>query len=192
MDLIRPRASGVRQTSLAPTAPVDQRLIASSTAELLAQYGSILSVLRDRGIVRSENSPVGDYAEYLAAHAFALTLVGSSARGYDGVDDSGVRCQVKGRRITRWNSSRQLSTIRGLDSEDGDPFDLLAGILFDDQFMVTRAALVPVAIVRARATLQTHVNGWRFMLAEALWDVPGVVDVTERIRAVVPIDDAGA
>lgn len=71
--------------------PSAGRLETSSTADLLALYGSILTVLRARGIVRSENSPVGDYAEYLASRAFGLTLTTNSAIGYDGIDAAGLR-----------------------------------------------------------------------------------------------------
>lgn len=160
----------------------DPGLAASSTPELLALYGSILTVLRERGITRSENSPVGDYAEHLASVAFGLTLVNNSAIGYDGVDADGLRYQVKGRRITRWNPSRQLSAIRGLGAS-GDPFDLLLGILFDGEFRVWRAAVVPLSVVKLRAKRQEHVNAWRLMLTEPVWALPGVTDVTERVRA---------
>lgn len=166
----------------APPEAVDPRLAASSTSELLALYGSILTVLRERGITRSENSPVGDYAEHLASVAFGLTLVNNSSIGYDGVDADGVRYQVKSRRITRRNPSRQLSTIRGL-AADGDSFDVLLGILFDGKFAVWRAALVPISVVRLRAKRQEHVNGWRLMLTEPVWALPGVTDVTGRVRA---------
>jgi hypothetical protein len=160
----------------------DPGLAASSTPELLALYGSILTVLRERGVTRSENSPVGDYAEHLASIAFGLTLVNNSAIGYDGVDADGLRYQVKGRRITRWNPSRQLSAIRGLGAS-GDPFDLLLGILFDGEFRVWRAAVVPLSVVKLRAKRQEHVNAWRLMLTEPVWALPGVTDVTERVRA---------
>jgi hypothetical protein len=155
----------------------------SSTAELLALYGSILTALRVRGIVRSENSPVGDYAEHLASRAFGLALSLNSAIGYDGVDTAGLRYQVKGRRMTPWNRSRQLGAIRGLEPGKGDPFDVLIGILFNGDFTILRAALIPISVVRSSAKPQAHVNGWRFMLTDGVWELPGVIDVTEAVRA---------
>lgn len=174
--------SKINQTTDAVRRGDADRLGGASTAELLALYGSILTQLRVRGIVRSENSPVGDYAEYLAARAFGLTLVRNSAIGYDGVDANGVRYQVKGRRMTTWNKSRQLGAIRGLGTT-ADPFDLLLAILFEPEFGIHRAALIPVAVVRARAARHEYINAWRLMLTDAVWKLPGVQDVTPMIAA---------
>ncbi len=182
MDATAPEVSDPHGDRQAQPEAAHPYIAASSTRELLALYGSILTVLRERGITRSENSPVGDYAEHLASIAFGLRLVNNSSIGYDGVDVEGVRYQVKSRRITSRNPSRQLSTIRGL-AADGDPFNLLLGILFDGGFAVWRAALVPISVVRLRAKRQEHVNGWRLMLTEPVWALPGVIDVTERVRA---------
>lgn len=84
--------------------------------------------------------------------------------------------------MTPWNRSRQLGAIRGLGLDQGDPFDVLSGILFNGDFTILRAALVPPSVVRAHAKPQAHVNGWRFMLTEAVWELPGVIDVTEPVR----------
>lgn len=152
---------------------------AATTAELLASYGAILSALRDRGVIRTENSPIGDYAEYLAARALGLTLADNSGIGWDGRDSAGIRYQIKGRRITRWSTSRQLGTMRGLE---GDPFDILVGVLFDEHCLVIRAALIPIGIVRTLARRSDHVNGSALILRDSVWLEPGVVDATERLR----------
>ena len=54
-----------------------------ATPQLMEQYGRILTILRERGITRTEDSPVGGYAEYLVAKAFHLTLAPNSGIGYD-------------------------------------------------------------------------------------------------------------
>ena len=59
--------------------------------------------LLSQGVVRSTNNPVADYSEYLTSRAFGLTLVASSSIGEDD-----VRYQVKARRLTARNTSRQL------------------------------------------------------------------------------------
>lgn len=169
------------QTRSLPDEGAKPPLAELSTPRLLAQYGEILAILRARGITRTEDSPVGGYAEHLAARAFGLSLNGNSSSGYDGLDDAGIRYQVKGRRITRWNPSRQLSAIRGLGEGSPDPFDQLIGILFNGDFTILRAAMVPLGVVRSQARLQAHVNGWRFMLTDAIWTLPGVRDVTKEI-----------
>lgn len=165
----------------APSLAHRHALAAESAPALLALYSAIVEELHGRGIVRSTNNPVGDYAEYLTARAFGLSLAGNSSIGYDAVSDDGIRYQVKSRRLTPRNPSRQLSAIRGLEP-GADPFDFLVAILFTADFVVLRAALVPVAVVRQLAVRNEYVNAWRLILRDSVWAIPGVEDVTDSIR----------
>lgn len=157
-------------------------LRAAKPEDLLALFARIVDELLSQGVVRSTNNPVADYSEYLTARAFGLTLVANSSIGFDAISDDDVRYQVKARRLTARNTSRQLGFIRGLD-KDEDPFDVLVGILFNADFSVLRAALVPMEVVHARAARVDYVNAWRIVLNEVVWSVPGVEDVTDQIRA---------
>jgi hypothetical protein len=151
-----------------------------TVAKLLSTYGAILDELRRREIVRSSNSPLSDYAELLFCKAFGWSREDNSASGHDATDAAGVRHQIKGRRLTRHNASRQMSAIRNLDAI---PFDQLGGVLVDERFQIIRAALVPVAVVRERSVHQAHTNSWRFLLRDDVWKLPGVSDVTAELRA---------
>jgi hypothetical protein len=163
--------------------PTDQGTLRTTSVEaLLADYAGILDELLHRGVIRSTNQPLGDYAEYLVAAALGLALAGNSTSGFDAIGPDGVRYQVKSRRLTAKNTSRQLGFMRGMDAQD-DPFDVLVGILFGADFRVERAALVPIAVVRTRAVWVKHVNAWRMMLTDAVWEIPGVSDITDAIRA---------
>lgn len=149
--------------------------------ELLSAYGAILDELRRRDIIRTSNSPLSDYAELLFCKAFGWTRENNSAAGHDAVDDTGIRYQIKGRRLTRHNAPRQMSAIRNLDKT---PFDQLAGVLVDESFRVVRAALVPIAVVRAKGVHVTHTNSCKFLLRDEVWNLAGVRDVTDELRAV--------
>ena len=166
----------------ASTLAVRHALAEEAAPALLALYSAIVEELHGRGVVRSTNNPVGDYAEYLTAQAFGLSLVANSAIGYDAISPDGIRYQVKSRRLTARNRSRQLSFFRGFQLA-GEPFDLLVAILFNEDFTVQRAALVPVAVVREHAVRVEYVNAWRLILRDSVWLIPGVEDVTDRIRA---------
>ena len=168
--------------AVAVSLPDRAELSTTASTDLLALYAAIVDELRARGVVRSSNNPVGDYGEYLTARAFGLTLEANSAIGFDAVGPDGIRYQVKTRRLTAENTSRQLSFIRGF-ADSTEPFDFLVGILFDADFTVRRAALVPVAVVRANAARVERVNAWRIMLRDGIWTTPGVEDITDRIRA---------
>ena len=89
----------------------------------------------------------------------------------------GNRYQIKGRRRTQRNKSRQLSFIRDLDG-----FDTLAAILFGERFDVAGAALNPKGVVRERCKYVSHTNGYRFMLTDDVWEDWRVTDVTEKLR----------
>ena len=45
-----------------------------SESDLFSMYRAILSELKSRGVIRTENAPVGDYAEYLVATALGGQL----------------------------------------------------------------------------------------------------------------------
>jgi len=159
--------------------PTINDLATSSTGELLKLYTEVLDELRRREVVRSSNNPVADYSELLFCLAFDWAREGNSKAGHDATDGN-IRYQIKGRRQTVHNPSRQLSAIRKME---GSPFDFFAGVVFADDFTVYRAALVPIAIVRDRARWSKHVNGWLFNLDDTVWRLPGVVDVTTQLQA---------
>lgn len=147
---------------------------------LLELQAAAVDELRARGIARTANAPLGDYAEALFAHALGWTLLGNSTLGHDAVDTAGLRFQIKARRLADISASRQLGAIRRLE---GCQFDLLAAILFDARFDVVAAALIPHAIVEAAAKPTTHTNSWRLMMTDRLIAAPGVRDVTDVLRA---------
>lgn len=148
--------------------------------DLLRGYGAILDELQRRQICSSANSPISDYAEGLFCSAFGWKRQKNSKAGFDAIDEDGVRYQVKARRVTPSNRSRQLSAIRRLDQ---NPFDVLAGVLFDEDFLVYRAALIPIALVQGSASRVEYTNSNKFHLRDAVWSWEGVEDVTDQIRA---------
>jgi len=99
----------------------------------------------------------------------------------DAVSPDGVRYQIKGRRITPQNGSRQMSAIRDLQ---GSNFDFLAAVLFDQDYSILRAAIIPIEVVVARATFVPRTNSHKFFLRDDVVNVTGVRDVTDGLRAV--------
>lgn len=148
-------------------------------AELLALHVAIMEELRERDVLRSANNPTGDLAEYLFCAAFGWAQESNSAKAFDAKGGDGTRYQIKGRRIHRRNRSRQLSAIRDLGG-----FEILAAVLFDDEYRILGAALIPAAVVREHSTYIRHTNSHKFLLRDAIWDVPGVVDVTADLQQV--------
>jgi hypothetical protein len=148
---------------------------------LLALHAQVADELRARGITRSANNPTGDLAEYLFCKAFSWSQAGNSHANIDAIGPDGTRYQIKGRRMTRHNKSRQLSAIRDLQ---GAHFDFLAGVLFAEDYTVQRAALIPYAVAVATASFVKRTNSHRFMLRDEVWHAPGVRDVTMQLRTI--------
>lgn len=149
--------------------------------ELLALHAAVSDELRRRGVTRSSNNPVGDLAEYLFCRAFNWNQAPNSMRDADATDEAQLRYQIKGRRVTARNSSRQLGALRNLPERR---FDFLAAVLFQESYRVQRAALVPHALVLELAKRVEHTNSWRFMLSDNVWLASGVVDVTSKLQLV--------
>lgn len=150
-------------------------------SQLLSLYANVLDELLGRKIIGSTNNPVADVAEFLAIRALDLSQAQKSTKGYDAEDTNGKRYEIKGRRLTSHNRSRQLSVIRALEQRH---FDYLAGVLFAEDFSVLRACLIPVAVVERTAAFSKHVNGWLLHLRDSLWEEPEVRDITSEVRAI--------
>ncbi|MBI1272951.1 MAG: hypothetical protein GC131_02560 [Alphaproteobacteria bacterium] len=150
--------------------------------ELLKIYAEIVNELQRRGITRSANNPAGDVAELLFCRAFNWRQENNSKAGFDAIDAQGMRYQIKARRITTYSKSRQMSAIRDLG---GAPFDFLAGLLFDESYEVTRAAIIPRVVVVECSKYVDHTHSHRFLLRDNIWDDVRVRDVTKELRAVV-------
>ena len=149
-----------------------------SIAELLALHVGALKELRTRGVLRGENNPAGDLAEYLFCAAYGWQLEPGGKAALDATDTDGKRYQIKGRRLAGHRPSRQLSAIR-----DVTGFDTLAAVLFDDIYRVMRAALIPAGVVRDRSSYTSHTNSYTFRLQDEVWGVPDVIDATDRLRS---------
>lgn len=147
--------------------------------QLLALFTAVMDELRARGVVRSSNSPGADYAEALVAKALKLTLNTASTAGYDGTDLRGKKYEVKCRRSTAHNKSRQLSAIRGLERRH---FDFLVGVLFNADFTVQRVALIPYQVIKKHSTFVKTTNSWKFLLRDSVWSIRDVKDITELVK----------
>jgi hypothetical protein len=146
--------------------------------ELLRLQASATDELKSRGIVRTQNNPLGDYTEWLVARALGLELQANSRAGYDGISRDGFRVQIKGRRITSKNSSRQLSAIRKYASKD---FDALAAVIYDESFDVIEALLIPHEVVGEYASYREYVNAHILILKGPILSDPRVQSIKEAV-----------
>ena len=148
--------------------------------ELLAFHNHVAQELRLRKITRSANNPTGDVAELLFCEAFGWTQENNSKKGYDALDGS-VRYQIKGRRLKHGKGSRQLSALRDID---GHHFDFVAAVIFNMDYTIWRAAIIPYKVIRENVRRSSHTNSHLFYLRDQIWDMQNVKDVTDKLRSV--------
>ena len=155
-------------------------LAALSVQDLLKLQAAVIGELKNRGILRTKNSPVGDYAEWLVASALNLKLAKNSSAGHDAVSESGRKIQIKARRVTADNKSRQLGVIRNLESMD---FDELVAVIFDDTYEIVLAVSIPHAVIAEYSTYRPHVNGHVLHIRGALLSDYRVQNICTELRA---------
>lgn len=151
-----------------------------SVKQLLQQHSAIIDELKRRSIVRTKNNPVGDYTEWLVAKGLGLELAGNSSAGFDGIDSKGVKIQIKGRRITPENKSRQLSAIRKLKEKD---FDQLAAVIFNENYEIIDAVLIPHEVIEEYASYRSHVNAHILHLKGPILNDPRIKDIKQLISS---------
>ena len=149
-----------------------QQLSELTPVELLRQYTAIIDELKNRGIVRTNNAPLGDFTEWLISKMMGLQLAPNSKSGYDAISGAGVRFQIKSRQITPDSKSRQLSAIRKYDKKD---FDYLIAVIFNENFDIVEAYLVPYEIVGKYGRYQRHTQALNLIMSGAILEDPSVL-----------------
>ncbi|MFY0645933.1 hypothetical protein [Sulfitobacter geojensis] len=160
--------------------PQEQRLQLGevSTADLLSTFVAVQDEFRARGVLKSGNSLTGDLAEHAFIKAFGWKPATRSQKGFD-ANSGGSRIQIKARRLSRSGGNEQLGAIRDLAG-----FDVLAAVLFDRQYRVVVASLIPVDVVVRKAKFNQYTNSYRLMYDETLRSDEDVTDVTLRLREI--------
>lgn len=135
-----------------------------TTRELLADWAAIMRQLAARGIVRTNNNPIGDIAEAIVAVHYGGERGSFSQAGWDVLLPDGERLQVKALRQTRATTRRNLSPIRDAD------YDAVIVVVFDEDFRVVEGLRIERSTVEEIFPHRTHVNG-------------RIVTVTRKLRA---------
>lgn len=147
--------------------------------EKLRNYAKILNSLYSAGIVRTYNSPVGDYAEWIVSKKSGLELQKNSAAGFDALDkNTGLRYQVKSRWMHPGKNSRQLNVIRDYEKK---PFDYLIAVIFGVSFDVEEAYQNPYEIIRRYVPQNKHQNGIVVTLTNDFVRDPQVRDIRAKL-----------
>jgi hypothetical protein len=155
-------------------------LSAFSEPGLFSLYLSILRELKSRGVICTENAPVGDYAEYLVATALGGQLAPNSEKAWDVLASDGEKLQVKARVVAdpAEPGQLQLSPFRSFS------FDSAVIVLLSaTDYAVSRASKVPRSVVECSASYRQHVNGKVLLARPEIMGHPDATDLTAALRA---------
>lgn len=151
-----------------------------SVADLLGSYAQIPAELRERGVVRSNNAPVGDYAESLVSEALGGKFADYvSEKSYDLIAPQWGKVQVKARAVgdPPRGADLQTSPFRSWD------FDYAALVMVQrSDYRVNAAYMVPVDVLQPFGTWRSHVNGSTIRMTPELFAQDGVVEITEVLQ----------
>ncbi len=147
--------------------------------QLLRLWARVMAELRERDIVRSSNSPLGDYCELLVAAHFGVKPVGGSNPGYDLITNDGVRVQVKSRRLT--SRSPRVGHFSVMHKLDEHGFDDLIAVVLNEDFSVKEAWLVPWDAAKRLGRFNNANNGHVLPYTQAFLNAPDIVacDITD-------------
>ncbi len=146
---------------------------------LFSLYRAILSELRSRGVIRTENAPVGDYAEYLAATALGGQLAPSSEKSRDVLCKDGEKLQVKARVVSDPAEPGQLQ----LSPFRSSAFDSAVIVLLSaTDYAVVRAPEVPRCVIESSAVYRRHLNGKVLFARPEIMGHPDAADLTATLR----------
>ena len=150
-----------------------------STGRLLKLFADIIETLYRRRVIRTSNNPAADYAEYLVCRTLNLERAGASEKGHDATDRKGQKYEIKARRMTPHNKPTRFSAIRQLDEHH---FDYLVAVLFENDFKVSRASIIPYDEVERVAFWQQHVNAHIMPISDTIWELASAKDITNKLN----------
>ncbi|WP_426937426.1 hypothetical protein ACQE2J_08205 [Brevibacterium sp. LE-L] len=122
--------------------------------DLLQLEASIVSELRNRGLVRTNNKPLGDIAEQVVLRARGGSLAPNSTKSHDITDPRGRRLQVKAMGKRSAGRSGRFSPFRSFD------FDAAIFLVFGaEEFDLVLAREVSGNEIETVARYSPHTNG---------------------------------
>lgn len=125
-----------------------------SVKELLQLEAGIVSEFRGRGLVRTNNKPLGDIAEQVVLAARGGVLEPNSTKSHDVTDPNGRKIQVKAMSGRVAGRAGKFSPFRSFE------FDTAVFLVFAaETFELTLAREVPANAVEAVARYSPHTNG---------------------------------
>ncbi len=147
----------------------------SELRELLVAYLYAMERLRPYGI-----ESIADFAEFLFASALGGERVGRGKKGHDVIVPKMGRVQVKERRLPADGRKEERLHLKNMECSS---CDFLGAVIFENDFGIKKATLVPHKIVWQ--VILRHPDPERKVRFDLIAGLPGAEDMTERLRKIL-------
>ena len=144
-----------------------------SVEQLVYFYSSALDELLCRKVIRSAKKPINEYAQWCVATLLGLKC--DSENGNFGVDADGHHYFIQG--IYLGKGAKENGYVCYLKNLRKRKFDFLATVIFDEQFGVKDAWLIPYELVLRYASFNTKSRSYTLVLKGPLLKHPQVVSI---------------
>jgi hypothetical protein len=149
-----------------------------SNGDLFVLLALVMQELKTRNLVRTANNPVADLGELLFCGGLGWQREHNQGKDIDAIMKNGERVQIKARRLTRKNQSTRSGTIY-----DKQGWDWIALALFDTDFTIQKAILIPRKIALAHMKWSKRQQGWYISLTKTrFWKETTLIDVTPKLE----------
>lgn len=122
--------------------------------ELLFRYRDIVTKLRKLGVTRS-GRVVSDYGEYVVCKKLGLKRADSSVnKGYDAIDDKGLKYEIKSRKATAWNKP----TLFKITEKQLENSNFVVVIEFDNDWNIVKLLKIPTKEVKPNVHMSVQLS----------------------------------
>ena len=150
----------------------------ATVGDLLLLHHQVLEELRRRQVMLQTTNPTRELAVHLCCAALGWQRVKYTRRGYSAIGPDETYYEIRARHRNRHvRKFRRAFKDLNLATKT---FDMLAGVIFTEDYQVDQAALIPWQVAKEQASLGAA--GYRLNLGRAVWGSPGVVNITEPLR----------
>lgn len=124
--------------------------------DLLKMHGKILDIFEKRQVSKTRNQPIAGYSRWLIKNKLGFDQVDNPNEKYDLFDKNKKKYLVRSRQISN-NKNIPFGVIRNIHDKN---FDNLITIVFDKDFNIIEAYMIPVDVLLNKVIYNGYQNGY--------------------------------
>lgn len=145
-----------------------------SVLELMQMYQYSLIEMERRTVIKKHNNIINDYTFWLVSSRMEMEL--TYTKGYDAQRSNGQKVKI----ISFRNNVNTKSGLIGIiHDRELIFFDELLVVIYNFDFIVDLALLIPKKIIQETKVFNRNLNGYTLRISNTLTKTPGILDVSK-------------